>query len=400
MFSEEFIQDVERRKLDVIVYTAVRNELSRLPAFLDHYREMGIKLFAIVDNGSEDGTFEYLQAQDDVFVVQSREPFTAANLGMQWLNELHQKLAGIWILYADADELLVYRGWPQKKIAEVCAIAASQHCNAIFGTMVDMYPDGPLEMAIAPHKMNLFKVAPCFDKDYRFRLTPVKPWQQPFKFIEIIGGPRLRLISSFEREVSTGWLTYLVRGQIDRVLPLTPDRFLPWLVRMWPKQPPALAKTPLMLSGSGASYTSNHWGPGSILYRESTVICHFKFLADFGERVRREASRGEHYRRGAEYIILADAVSRFGQIDLRYEGTLKFEGAEQFVNLGLIRDIRSFLDEPLETQSSPEAQKLAFRFEEKPEREVHKELLAIGRAVMKKALKIARDKRVAADPAE
>lgn len=346
MFTEELWSELGQRDLKVLVFSVVRDEMVRLPAFLNHYRGMGIKTFVIVDNGSRDGTFEYLRAQSDVLVFRTSESYAASNFGMKWLNELHQKLKSIWILYADADELLVYKGWPNKPIAELCADAANQNCNSIFGTMVDMYPDGPLESASAGGSADLFALAPCFDKDYHFRLTPVKPWREPFKLIEVIGGPRVRLASSWKREVATGWFTYAVRGQIDRILPLTPDRFLPWVVRMWPKQPPALAKTPLVLSGSGVSYATGHGGPGSRFHRESTVICHFKFLSDFAERVRHEAVRGEHYRRGAEYIVYAEVLKKFNEIDLRYEGTQRFSSVDQFVSLGLIRDVRPLLDEP------------------------------------------------------
>jgi hypothetical protein len=62
--------------------------------------------------------------------------------------------------------------------------------------------------------------------------------------------------------------------------------------------------------------------------------------------VRLEAQRGEHYRCGAEYIMYADALNAWNELDLRYDGTLRFEGAERFVQLGLIRDISRFVQPP------------------------------------------------------
>ena len=355
MFSDALITAINDSRSKIIVFAVVRNEMLRLRAFLKHYRAMGIRLFVIVDNGSEDGTFEYLQKQGDVLVVRTLESFAASNFGLHWLNELHRKLAGNrWILFADADELLVYRDWPIKTVAELCAEAAAQGGNAIFAPMLDMYPNGPLESAEMTEEGDLFAVSPCFDRDICFRLRPVKPWEKPFKSIEIIGGPRVRMISNFKKEVNTGWPSYFIRGQIDRLLPITPDILLPWLVRIWPKQPPALAKMPLAMSGVGSTYSTNHGGDGWRFHTENAVVCHFKFLSDFPERVRAEASRGEHYRRGAEYIAYAHALQKHGQIDLRYEGTEIFEGVEQLQRLGFFRDIHALLMGGIKRSTSSE----------------------------------------------
>lgn len=345
MFFDAFIKSINERHKNILVFTVVRNEMLRLRAFLKHYRAMGIGLFVIVDNGSNDGTFEYLQQQSDVLLVQSLESYAISNFGLNWLNELHQKLTrNIWILFADADELLVYRDWPKKSITDLCAEAETQGSNAVFAPMLDMYPNGPLESTETVGRDDLFAVSPCFDRDLCFRLRPVKPWEKPFKAIEIIGGPRVRMISSFKREVNTSWVSYFIRGQIDRLLPITPDVLLPWLIRIWPKQPPALAKIPLAMSGTGITYSTAHGGDGWRFHMENAVVCHFKFLSDFAARVSSEALRGEHYRRGAEYIAYAHALQKYGQIDLRYEGTEIFESVEQLERLGFIRDIYTLLD--------------------------------------------------------
>jgi hypothetical protein len=76
-------------------------------------------------------------------------------------------------------------------------------------------------------------------------------------------------------------------------------------------------------------------------------LCHFKFLADFAARVRTEAARGEHYRRGAEYIMYADAISQTNRLELAYEGSQWFRTVDQFVELGLIRNIASLLPGPM-----------------------------------------------------
>jgi glycosyltransferase involved in cell wall biosynthesis len=355
MLPDSFITAITRIAPRLLVVSMVRNESLRLRAWLRHYRNIGVKTFAIVDNGSTDETYEILREQPDVVATRTETSYAALNFGIPWLNELHTRLApATWVLFADADELFVYRGWPGRPLIELADEAASQNCNAFFAVMVDMYPDGPVEEAILSEQEDLFDVAPCFDRDYRFRLRPSSPWKKPENKPELIGGPRLRMLSSIERELATTWFSQWIRGQIDRVLPMTPDLLLPWVVRAFPRSIPSLCKAPLVRSGAGVSYTSAHYTRGARLFPENVVLCHFKFLADFAVRVRAEATRGEHYRRGAEYIMYADAISQKEHLNLVYEGTQRLHTVDQFVELGLIRNVTSFFEERCAADPSSE----------------------------------------------
>jgi glycosyltransferase involved in cell wall biosynthesis len=341
MLPEAFISRISESKETLIVFSVVRNERLRIRHWLEHYRRAGVRIFAVIDNGSTDGTFELLGSQPDVILTRMTHSYGGANFGLTWLNELHERIApGTWILFADADELLVYRGWPNRPVQVLADAAASESSNAIFGFMLDMYPDGALEDAVVGDAASLFETAPCFDADYRFRLRPLKPWERGGRSIEVIGGPRVRLLSSLDREFRTTWFSYFLRGQIDRILPIVPDALVPSVVRWMPRQMPALAKVPLVMSGTGFVYSNAHSGHGSSFFHENVVLAHFKFLPDFAARVREEVTRGEHYRRGAEYHMYADAIRGQKRIDFRYAGSRRFAGSEQLLELGLIRDIR------------------------------------------------------------
>lgn len=340
MLPSDFIETVNDAGEEIVVFSMVRNEDARIRAWLRHYRDMGVRLFAVVDNGSTDGTFEYLSRQPDVVVTRVLESFSAAACGVDWLNEFHRRVKpATWVLFADCDELLLYRGWPEVSLSAFVKQAAEENCNAVFGFMLDMYPRGPLQEAVLPADGNPFDVAPCFDSEYSFRIPPRKPWAPRGNSIEVVGGPRMRMLSSYKREISATWVTHFFRGQIDRFIPIVPKWFLPFLVRIMPQTIPALSKAPLVLSGHGIQYENNHNVFGATFYRENCIFGHFKFLADFAERVRTEAARGEHYRRGAEYIRYADAIKQGSNLCMAYEGTRDFEGTAQLVALGLIRDI-------------------------------------------------------------
>ncbi len=51
------VQDHTRRieSGDILLFACLRNEVIRIPYFLDYYRRAGVDHFLIVDNGSTDG---------------------------------------------------------------------------------------------------------------------------------------------------------------------------------------------------------------------------------------------------------------------------------------------------------------------------------------------------------
>jgi len=55
----------------VTLLTIVHNEMFFLPAFLAHYRSLGIEQFVVLDDASTDGTQSFLAQQPDVVVVKS-----------------------------------------------------------------------------------------------------------------------------------------------------------------------------------------------------------------------------------------------------------------------------------------------------------------------------------------
>jgi len=339
-FSNETMGLIQNASSKILMFAVLRNERLRLEAWIDHYRKMGIRHFFIVDNGSTDGSYEFLVKQPDVVIERTQESFQSAHYGVRWLNEFRE-IAGEdhWIQFADADELIVYEGWPARPIGELVDRAQARGCDAIYGFMLDMYPEGPIGSCPSEDIENLFSIAPCFDSDYEFKFLPKKPWERTRnRVISVIGGPRVRLLSSMERESSISWFDLFIRGQIDRVLPFVPANLVPTVVGALPKSMPALTKVPLTKGGSSLKYINNHQVSDAKFYEQNVVLCHFKFLNDFFHRAKDEAVRGEHYRRGAEYILYDNLCRTAGlSLDCRYAGTRRFKSSEQLVRLGLIR---------------------------------------------------------------
>src|SRR6516165_7890424 len=113
IFSDETMRLIQNANGKILVFAVMRNEKLRLEAWMDHYRKIGIQHLFIIDNGSTDGTYEFLVRQPEVVVERTQESYASANYGLKWLNRFREAVSDDrWILFADADELIVYEGWP------------------------------------------------------------------------------------------------------------------------------------------------------------------------------------------------------------------------------------------------------------------------------------------------
>src|SRR5262249_10844827 len=73
---------------EIRVFATCRNERLRLPAFLKHYRDLGVDRFFIIDNHSADGSGDYLVDQPDVHLFRTADRYSEAAMGIDWLNAL------------------------------------------------------------------------------------------------------------------------------------------------------------------------------------------------------------------------------------------------------------------------------------------------------------------------
>jgi hypothetical protein len=130
------------------VFVTIRNEFDRIEGFLEHYRALGVKHFLVVDNGSDDGSAEMLQAQPDVSLWVTRASYRQSRFGVEWLTWLQIKYGhNHWCLTVDADEFLVFSGYPTKDL-NALTTHLDQQGQRVFGAlMLDLYPDGPIGQA-------------------------------------------------------------------------------------------------------------------------------------------------------------------------------------------------------------------------------------------------------------
>lgn len=179
----------------VVAVMAVRNEISRLPFCLQHHRRIGVKEFFIVDNDSNDGTYDYLLRQRDVTLLKTAESYRNAFYGITWINSIIQTYAmNRWVLFVDADELLYFDGMDDKDgIDTLIDRLEKVNQTYMYTPMVDLYAFND-DVIGATHQLDL-----KYD-ELRNASHDVSGYRSGKKLsnelFELNGGPRSRLLNN------------------------------------------------------------------------------------------------------------------------------------------------------------------------------------------------------------
>ncbi|MDF0603762.1 glycosyltransferase family 2 protein [Psychromarinibacter sp. C21-152] len=289
----------------ILSFTTLRNEKVRLPYFLKYYRQLGIDHFIVVDNGSDDGSREFLADQPDVSLWHSAASYKRSRFGVDWLNWLAwQHGHGHWCLTVDPDEFLVYPFCDTRPIGALTDWLDASSIRSFSAMLLDMYPKGPIDASPYRAGQDPFEIADWFDsgnyaimKNHRFGNL----WIQ--------GGPRARAFF--------------------------PDR---------PERAPALNKIPLvkwhrqftyvssthMLLPRGLNAVFDEWGGE----KASGVLLHAKFLDTFQHKSAEELKRKQHYANSHEYKAYAQRLK--DNPDLWCKWSEKYINWRQLEILGLM----------------------------------------------------------------
>ena len=264
---------------DIIVFCTQRNERTRLPFFLNYYRDMGVGHFVFVDNDSTDGSLDYLSGQPDVSVWHTRASYKRSRFGVDWLNWLQRKYAdGHWCLVVDPDEFLVYPFCDTRPIPALTDWLESSSIKSFGAMLLDMYPKGPITTQPYSEGQNPFEIACWFDSGNDSLRKNKK-----FGNLWIQGGPRSRV---FFRDMPA-------KAPALNKIPLV----------KWDKKYTYVSSTHMLLP-RGLNQVYDEWGGE----KASGVLLHAKFLDTFSAKAKEELERKQHYSASVEYRAYAESL--------------------------------------------------------------------------------------------
>lgn len=281
---------------EVVVFSAARDEYLRLPAFLDHHRRMGVRVFVMIDNGSTDGTYEFLLAQPDVILYRTDDDYVNAGLGMRWINHLIEDLeTSNWCLFLDADELLVFPDFERLGITHLLDYLNRKGHTAVGSYMLDMHPASLNAQDGLEPGDDLIAHSPFLTNTYNFQPFPLSP------YTDVRGGFRPTVLGEKYRQMT---------------------------------------KCPLVHSDAGIKFlASSHETTPSVISDVKTALLHFKFVGD-------ALTRSENEVEWTDYVYYAErnrVLERLrqqqieeGDVDFMSEHAVRFENSMQLFALGLI----------------------------------------------------------------
>jgi len=271
-----------------IVITMTKNERSRLPEWFAHYRALGIERFIAIDNGSVDGTLDYLQAQPDTSVFRSETDFRRYASGRRWVNHLIDTYGrNRWCFVVDADELLVFPG-DHEGINSLVQRLDGADAQAMFGIALDM------------HAEHLGAWNDTIDL----------PLRERFPYFDA----RTRLIGSRHAPylAASGGLRNHKLGQ------LMPENLLyrPVAVR----------------GGSGTHFLNPHATNPALPAPITAALLHYKFAVTPHSRLGIPSAKGVFMQ------FLGQDLDRTRELELRSAHSVRYEDSAQLERLGILRN--------------------------------------------------------------
>ena len=280
-------------KENPIIVLCIKNDLKRVKMLVDHYRKLGVEKFAFMDNGSDDGTFEWLVEQPDIDLFRCYDPYqTAVKEG--WINRIVSHYGfDRWYIVTDSDELMVYQGMESHKLSDMTTDLSQMGLKRVKGLTLDTYAEG-----------RLFGKSEDIRKDYKWIDTDsyqeVDAVAGRQKIKRFVGGPRYRLMKSTI----------------------------------------TLSKYPLVYWEKGTISDSAHYQyPHDLINKSPCLagILHFKFIDKDLDVFEKRARKNSGFSTGGTiYKQYMDFVKNQENTSFMYEGSVEFASSEALAKIPFI----------------------------------------------------------------
>jgi Glycosyl transferase family 2 len=297
---------------EVRAFACIRDENLRLPFLLEHHRHLGVSRFFFIDNGSTDGSLEFLLEQDDCHVFASGGKFFAENVEPPvWSNALRGVYGeGHWCLSLDADEMFVYPRCEDIPLGKFCRYLDNSNVSAVVALVVDMYGEGAVLRATYERGKSFLAACPYFD--------PAMGHEIP-----VDGGyPPVLTFSRFRERAF-------------------------WTGQHKKRRPPCITQVPLVKWQKGTAYLiAQHSLNFARLSDLQAAVLHFKFLPGFYKSISASLKENENLREKGleERTAYVDTLTSNPDLTLIYDGSERYRNSGQLVELGWMKTSTAYED--------------------------------------------------------
>lgn len=259
----------------VVAITLVDNVASFVDVWIQHYIELGVKNFAIINCESSDDTITKIKAYQSTVNIDLWEASCTYNCS--WACGARQYLMSVygvnrWYLNIDSDELFVYDGWRSRGLTE---FANASKAGVISSMLIDVYRKGVITDS---SDINGYH--------YVDKGTYVTSERKPYG-IRIHGGPRSRIFG----------------------------------VR------PSLQKYPLVYYTGKEVLANDHFYYPYKLNRALPIrsyLLHYKFLPGDIDRYKELAASGVHWNQSSEYKEYINKINSDPNVSF-YDGKISVD---------------------------------------------------------------------------
>lgn len=280
----------------VVALLLVRDGAVWLEEFLNYHIGIGVCHFIVMDNGSQDDTIDIASRYQNVTTVSCELDFRQYEQVMRyWMQRRYCQ--NRWALSLDVDELFDYPGSGTITIDALAGYLDAHGYDAVLSVFLDMYP----ESLPAPGNRLDLEATGFFEID-TITKHPYTPFGVTFDetyAFEARNGMRARVFGLDG--------TFLIKHALRK------DCGQIWYPR-----------------------TNNHRIYGIKLADFSTVLRHYKWVPGFEEYVEASVIENNHWSDSHDYRHYQDTLVGTDRLQLHYEGTQKYQSADQLLDLGLL----------------------------------------------------------------
>lgn len=180
----------------LVMMCAVKNDLYRIKYQYKKMKQYGVKNFIYIDNGSTDGTKDWLTQKDDIILYSTTQRFNST-IKSAWYRRIVESIGyNRWYLYLDSDEVYMYPGIEKDKFQGFLKFFERNRIFAVSSVLLDMYPRSVVSIDSNKTMPDLGEYR-YFDPTYKVR---------HYRICRVFyGGPRYRVFSDEKHEL-INWL--------------------------------------------------------------------------------------------------------------------------------------------------------------------------------------------------